>query len=112
MISRNQMRAVRVYRKLSVDTVAERAGVHVASVYRWEAGDATPSLANYLAWVNALRIPLSSALEHTADDAEWGETLAAEVKRAEVQPWAPVLKADAVEARLIADGIDAARRGL
>jgi transcriptional regulator with XRE-family HTH domain len=106
------MRAVRIYRNLSVDAVAARAGVDVSAVYRWEAGDREPSLRNYLAWVNALRIPLSSALKHTSNDQEWAETLATEVKRAEVEPWAPVLKADAVEARLIADGIDAARRGL
>ncbi|GAA3049404.1 hypothetical protein GCM10020229_71050 [Kitasatospora albolonga] len=52
--------------ELSVAEVADRVGVHVATVYAWEAEDKTPTPAHYLTWCNALGLTYRDVVNHEA----------------------------------------------
>ncbi|MFD7454437.1 helix-turn-helix transcriptional regulator [Kitasatospora sp. NPDC059827] len=49
---------------LSVAEVADRVGVHLATVYAWEAEDKTPTPAHYLKWCNALSLTYRDVVNH------------------------------------------------
>ncbi|MGW1174035.1 helix-turn-helix transcriptional regulator [Kitasatospora sp. NPDC002543] len=53
---------------LSVAEVADRVGVHVATVYAWEAEDKTPTPTHYLTWCNALGLTYRDVVNHEAWD--------------------------------------------
>ncbi|MFD7829935.1 helix-turn-helix transcriptional regulator [Kitasatospora sp. NPDC059803] len=54
---------------LSVAEVADRVGVHLATVYAWEAEDKTPTPAHYLMWCNALGLTYRDVVNHEAWEA-------------------------------------------
>ncbi|MEV7596760.1 helix-turn-helix transcriptional regulator [Kitasatospora sp. NPDC089797] len=56
--------------ELSVAEVADRVGVHLATVYAWEAEDKTPTPAHYLKWCNALSLTYRDVVNHEAWDGD------------------------------------------
>ncbi|MEV7777528.1 helix-turn-helix transcriptional regulator [Kitasatospora sp. NPDC088351] len=54
---------------LTVTEVADRVGVHLATVYAWEAEDKTPTPTHYLTWCNALGLTYRDVVNHEAWEA-------------------------------------------
>ncbi|WP_327673534.1 helix-turn-helix transcriptional regulator [Kitasatospora sp. NBC_00458] len=54
---------------LSVAEVADRVGVHLATVYAWESEDKTPTTAHYLRWCAALSLTYRDVVNHEAWEA-------------------------------------------
>ncbi|WP_329880377.1 helix-turn-helix transcriptional regulator [Streptomyces sp. BE20] len=54
---------------LTVAEVADRVGVHLATVDAWEAEDKTPTPARYLTWCNALGLTYRDVVNHEAWEA-------------------------------------------
>jgi transcriptional regulator with XRE-family HTH domain len=68
-----RLRAARLRRKFSVDTVAARAGISRMTLFRAEKGEATVSLGTYLRILEVLRLEKDIAL--LAKDDELGRRL-------------------------------------
>jgi transcriptional regulator with XRE-family HTH domain len=62
----SHIRNARIERGLTVATVAEHAGVSVASIYLWETGKARPRDANLTALCNVLKLPVKATREMAA----------------------------------------------
>lgn len=92
---------------LTVATVADRTGVHTATVYAWEAGDHTPSPEHVCRWAAAVRLPLSKLVDGDftteAGIALWAadQTL----KHHSRLNYRPCDTVTAAEARLLADAV-------
>ncbi|MDB5849139.1 MAG: transcriptional regulator [Rhodoferax sp.] len=69
----DRLRAARLRRKFSVDTVAARAGISRMTLFRAEKGEATVSLGTYLRILEVLRLEKDIAL--LAKDDELGRRL-------------------------------------
>lgn len=68
-----RLRAARLRRKFSAETVAERAGISRMTLHRMEKGDPAVTLGNYLKVLGVLR--LEADLDRVARDDELGRKL-------------------------------------
>lgn len=68
-----RLRAARLRRKFSAETVAQRAGVSRMTLHRMEKGDPAVTLGNYLKVLGVLR--LEGDLDRIASDDELGRRL-------------------------------------
>jgi transcriptional regulator with XRE-family HTH domain len=57
------LRTERLKRRISSDALGARAGVAGQSIRRWERGTADPSMANFVAWAQALGMELPAWFE-------------------------------------------------
>lgn len=108
-----RMKARRTYLHLTCAQLASRIGAHESTVWRWEAGDATPSATHLTRLAAALRVPFSALLRQARTTEEYAALCGAEAARrgqpdADVfDTWAdtrPALLADRVHARLAEAG--------
>ncbi|MFB7741378.1 helix-turn-helix domain-containing protein [Streptomyces sp. NPDC001571] len=89
---------------LTVDTVADRTGVSPVTVYRWIAGDRTPSAEHVCRWAAAVRLPLTKLVESEFLSSEDPELWAADqVLKNSRSLYRPVETVTDVEVRLWAD---------
>lgn len=109
MFNPARMKARRADLNLTCAQLASKLGVHESTVWRWQAGEAVPSVAQLTELAAALRVPFSTLLRQARTTDEYAALCGAEAARrgqpdAEVfDTWAdirPALLADRVHARL------------
>ncbi|MEV7780278.1 helix-turn-helix transcriptional regulator [Kitasatospora sp. NPDC088351] len=114
MFNPERMRSRRVALDLTCAQLADRMGVHETTAWRWENGEAVPSIARAAELAAALRVPFPALLRRAKSDDEYAALFGAETVRRR-QPGAPVFDTWA-DAREVADmdglveGVRAAQR--
>ncbi|WP_411122071.1 helix-turn-helix domain-containing protein [Streptomyces sp. x-19] len=111
MYDADKARARRIKLNLTVDQLADRAGISPASVYRYENGDRTPTVDTFVRIANALRISSSSLVRQAEEAGELPALFRAEMTRRK-DPTARVISthADAVQAVRVDELVSGIRR--
>ncbi|CAL2059394.1 protein of unknown function [Streptomyces murinus] len=88
-------KARRLKLSLTADELADMVGVNASTVYRWEAGDRTPSVDKYVRVAAALRVPFQSLLSQAETISKYAELYGAEMGRRKNDPSAHVINTHA-----------------
>jgi len=98
---------------LTVEQLAERAGIGVRTLYRHEAGETVPNANVYVRLIEALRVPFAALLveaEASDDPDEFPAVIGAVLRRRKDPHHTPMSTFEDAETALTVDGVRAKLR--